>query len=128
MKNIIMIMLGGGLGAASRFLVGLTASRLFGAAYPWGTLLVNLTGCFAIGFLFTLMERTQALEPSTRLFLITGFLGSLTTFSTYALESISAARTAGLLQVLANVTAHNIGGLLLVVGGMWIAGRILSGS
>jgi len=125
MKNILMIMLGGGLGATSRFLVGLTATRLFGAGYPWGTLAVNLTGCFFIGFLFTAMERTQALEPATRLFLITGFLGSLTTFSTYALETISAARTAGVLQAVVNILAHNLTGLLLVVAGMWLAGRLL---
>ncbi len=103
----------------TRYLATLLAVRLLGPGFPWGTLLVNLAGCFLVGVLFGLGTRTTLLGPSARLFLMTGFLGGLTTFSAFGLESLNAARENALLAA-ANIVANNVGGLLLVAAGLWV--------
>ena len=79
----LLVMLGGSLGAASRYAVSLLTARLFGPQFPYGTMVVNLAGCFLIGLLFALADRSRLLTPDVRLLLITGYLGALTTFSTF---------------------------------------------
>lgn len=116
------VMCGGGLGAASRYGVNLLAARWLGAGFPWGTLLVNLTGCFLIGLLMALADRVRLLTPDMRLFLITGYLGALTTFSSFSLETVNAARAGMGLQPLANILINNVGGLSLTFFGMWLGG------
>jgi len=124
MTNILLLLLGGGLGALSRHGMSQLAARLFGAAFPWSTLLVNLIGCFLIGICFALAQRTLSFGPSMRLFFMTGFLGALTTFSTFALESVISAREGMGMIALASILLNNIGGIFLVVAGMW-AGRMI---
>jgi fluoride exporter len=117
-------MIGGGLGAVSRYGISLLAARFFGIRFPWGTLIVNLSGCFLIGFCFAVAERSTALtNPSTRLFLVTGFLGAMTTFSTFALETVTAAGPGIRALPLINLLANNLLGLAMVVFGMWTGGR-----
>lgn len=118
--KLLLVMCGGSLGAASRYAVGLLAAKLWGPAFPWGTLIVNLAGCLLIGLLFSLADRVRLLTPEMRLFLITGYLGALTTFSSFALETVHAGRTGLALQPLVNVLANNFGGLALTFLGMWI--------
>jgi len=115
-------MLGGSLGAASRYGVGLLTTRLWGTSYPWGTLIVNLTGCFLVGLLFALAERFRFLTPDIRLLLVTGYLGALTTFSTFAMETVSAGRAGLTLQPLANILINNLGGLTLAYLGLRLGG------
>lgn len=121
-KKIALVMLGGSLGAASRYGISLLAARMWGARFPWGTLTVNLTGCFLIGLLFTLSERVRILTPDVRLLLITGYLGALTTFSTFSLETVNAGRAGLTLEPIANILVNNIGGLALTVIGMRLGG------
>lgn len=122
--KILLVMLGGSLGALSRYAVGLLAAKLLGARFPWGTLTVNLSGCFLIGLAFALGERgLNLMNPSMRLFFITGFLGALTTFSSYGLETVNAMREGSHLVTVANVLSNNIIGTALVVLGM-IVGRL----
>lgn len=124
MTKILLVMIGGSLGALSRYGAGLLAVKLFGARFPWGTLIVNLSGCFLIGLSFALAERGFGLmNPQARLFFITGYLGALTTFSTYALETVNGVRGATYLIALTNVLANNLIGGALVVLGLWI-GRL----
>lgn len=125
MTNILLVMAGGSLGALSRYAMGLLALRMFGSRFPWGTLLVNLAGCFLIGLAFALAERGHGLmqHPAQRLFFITGYLGALTTFSTYALETVDAARAQSMLAAVSNLLLNNFLGAALVLLGMW-AGRI----
>jgi CrcB protein len=121
-KKLVLVMCGGSLGAASRYLIGTWAARSLGTRFPWGTLTVNLAGCFLIGLLFGLAERVRLMTPDMRLLLITGYLGALTTFSSFALETINAGRTGMLLQPLANILVNNLGGLTLTCIGIWLAG------
>ncbi|MBW1840277.1 MAG: fluoride efflux transporter CrcB [Deltaproteobacteria bacterium] len=118
--NILMVMVGGSLGALSRYGFALMAGRFIGARFPWGTLMANLVGCFLIGVAFALVERTNLLSPSARLFIMTGFLGSLTTFSTYALETVVSVRGETVSIAFLNFFLNNALGLVLVLSGMWI--------
>ncbi|MDA8140301.1 MAG: fluoride efflux transporter CrcB [Desulfobacteraceae bacterium] len=114
----MLIARGGAVGAVSRYLVGLVTFKLWGPNFPWGTLAVNLAGCFLIGFLFALSDRSRLLTPDVRLLLITGFLGALATFSSFSMETVNAGRAGLILLPLANILVNNIGGLLLTVLGM----------
>lgn len=75
---------GGFLGTCLRFLTGRLCQTLTASAFPWGTFAVNLAGSFLIGLFFGLAERHDLISPSMNLFLITGFCGGLTTFSSFA--------------------------------------------
>jgi len=116
MKKYILVMAGGSLGALCRYLFAIGASRFIGERFPWGTLIANMTGCFLIGAAFALADRSSLFTPSARLFFMTGFLGALTTFSTYALESINYMRAGSYIAVI-NFLLNNIGGGLLVIAG-----------
>jgi fluoride exporter len=122
--KILLVMLGGGLGALSRYGVTILSVKLFGSKFPWGTLIVNLSGCFLIGLAYALSDRTNLLSPSTRLLFMTGYLGALTTFSTYALETVNAFQGTSAIVATANFLSNNIFGAALVILGMWI-GRLV---
>ena len=85
--NLVIIALGGALGAVSRFLVGNAVSKSIGSALPYGTFVINVVGCFAMGLLMTIIVDRELLPAAWRLFLCVGFLGGFTTFSTFSLES-----------------------------------------
>lgn len=86
--------------------------------------MVNLSGCFLIGLAFALADRgLTIMNPSARLFFVTGYLGALTTFSTYALETVNAMRAEKQLVTLVNFLSNNVFGAALVFLGMWI-GRL----
>jgi CrcB protein len=122
--NILLVFAGGGLGALSRWGVSLLAAGLFGSKFPWGTLFVNLAGCFFIGFLYSLGERTTLVNHSIRLFFMTGYCGALTTFSTYALETVNSNQMAGSSIAIINFFFNNFFGIALVFLGIWI-GRMI---
>ena len=118
--NLLLVMIGGSLGALCRYGVNLLSARLWGGHFPLGTLLVNLSGCLMIGIAFGLAGKSNLMSPSARLFFVTGFLGALTTFSSYAAETVGA-YNAGSFQVAAiNILVNNILGLALVAAGLWL--------
>lgn len=121
LTQAILVMSGGALGAISRYCVGLITVRTLGTHYPWGTLLVNLSGCFLIGLIFGLAERIRTITPEFRLFFITGYLGALTTFSSFALETVNAGRAGMSLQFFCNIIVNNLGGISLSFLGMWLS-------
>jgi CrcB protein len=116
----LLVFLGGGLGSVLRYSLSLLCVRYWGTAFPYGTLLVNLTGCFIIGLCFTLSSETTLISPSTRLFIMTGMLGGLTTFSSYSLESMNLALQGDWFYAAANLLLNNVGGLLLALLGIWL--------
>ncbi len=87
LMTIVLVALGGAIGANARFWLGGWALARTGAAFPWGTLLVNLSGSFAVGFVSQFIDRF-GLDPAWRQLLIAGVLGGFTTFSAYELESL----------------------------------------
>ncbi|MCJ8502740.1 fluoride efflux transporter CrcB [Desulfatitalea alkaliphila] len=120
-KTLVLIMCGGGLGAVGRYGVGLLTMRFWGHLFPWGTMLVNLAGCFLAGLLYGLAERARWITPELRLLLITGFLGAFTTFSAFALETVNTARAGLLQQSLTNILINTLGGIALAFLGLWLA-------
>jgi len=118
--KLLLVACGGGLGAACRFLVGTLALKWWGANFPWGTLTVNLIGCFLIGLLFAMAGRFRFFSPEVHLFLITGFLGALTTFSAFSMETVNALRMGGGVQAAANILINNGGALTMTFLGIWL--------
>ena len=90
MRAVLLVFLGAGLGGALRHGVNLACARAFGAAFPWGTLAVNVAGCFAMGLLagwLAFRSGAAATQP-LRLFVATGVLGGFTTFSAFSLDAV----------------------------------------
>lgn len=85
--NVLLVFLGGGLGAAARYGVGVLTLRIVGSGYPWGTFAINVLGAFLMGVAAETFALKAGLSQPLRLFLTTGILGGFTTFSTYALET-----------------------------------------
>ncbi len=120
MENILIIGLGGFTGAILRYsLSGTVQSLSNSVSFPYGTLAVNLLGCFTIGFLSQLVESHGFLQPKTRSFLLVGFLGSFTTFSTFGNESLNLLLEGEKIFSLANIGLH----IFLGLGFVWL-GRI----
>lgn len=116
-RRIIIIGCGGFIGAALRYWISGWIQRISPAGhFPWGTLGVNLIGCFAIGGLGGLVENHEMLAPQTRLFLLIGVLGSFTTFSTFSYETLALIRDQEIAAVLINIFGH----VLLGLAGAWL--------
>ena len=88
----LAVSVGGILGANTRYLVSLYIAERLGTAFPYGTLLINVTGSLIIGFFLTLATERFSLDPHWRLFFATGFLGAYTTFSSYTFEAAQLVR------------------------------------
>lgn len=86
--TLLLVFVGGGAGATCRYGVGRFVGSRYGGAFPLGTFLINVTGCFALGLLSSLLAMTHRDQALLTSLLATGFLGGYTTFSTYALEGM----------------------------------------
>ncbi len=116
--------LGGFAGATARHLVdGIVADRT-GGTFPWGTLVVNASGSFILGLLFTLTADRAILPAEIRGPVLIGFLGAYTTFSTYMLESWRLVESGAIVLALANLAGSTIVGLVAVVIGLTL-GRLV---
>ncbi len=89
MFQALLVAVGGAIGSLLRYYVGLGSVRLMGPGFPWGTLTVNVVGCFIIGVFAEMIARRFNASVELRLLLITGFLGGFTTFSAFSLDAIS---------------------------------------
>jgi CrcB protein len=113
--SVLYVALGGAIGSVSRYLVGTWAQTTSQSIdFPYGTLTVNLIGCFVIGFLSQLVESRGVFTPETRGFVFIGVLGGFTTFSSFGNDSINLLRDSETFNALANVGANVIFGLILV--------------
>ena len=88
MERFLIICLGGSIGTGMRYLTAIAAARWFGADFPYGTLIVNLVGAFVIGLVQQLGTEALVIPDGTRLFLTTGMMGGLTTYSTFSYETV----------------------------------------
>ena len=125
MKPLVLVFLGGGIGASLRHLLGGAAQALSkSATFPWGTFAVNVTGCFAIGLLAELAEERGVPSGNVRTFLFVGVLGGYTTFSSFGNETINLLRGGEALAATANAGGQLALGLLAVALGR-AAARLL---
>lgn len=119
--QFLWIGLGGFLGANARFLVTRLAARQFGTTFPYGTFIVNVVGSFVIGFFLALSLEKVAIRPEWRLLFAVGFLGSFTTFSTFAYESFGLIEQGSWLAAIANVGGETVLGVVAAAAGIILA-------
>jgi CrcB protein len=123
MIKLAVLMLAGGLGTLARFGLSGLVHRLYGGELPLGTFVVNITGCFLFGLIWTLAQGRLNLSAETRSLVLVGFMGAFTTFSTYAYETSAMLQESQWLRAAGNLAAHNLLGILAVVLGMAL-GRV----
>lgn len=126
MLNVIAVAIGAAVGANLRYGISLWAAQRFGAAFPYGTLLVNVLGCIVIGALLTFAATRLTLSEPTRLLLVTGLLGGFTTFSSFGYEAYALFTTGNWLFSALYVLGSLALGLVGVTLGVALA-RLITG-
>ena len=124
--RFLLVCAGGAIGSGARYLTLLWAARVFGPGTAWGTLLVNVSGSFAIAFVMEIAARPSGLSPELRLLLTTGILGGFTTYSTFNYETTTFLRTGAWGAALANVVATVLGCLLAGALGLAAARSLMA--
>jgi len=120
MYNLVLVAIGGAIGASLRHLVNLGALRLVGATFPWGTMAINIAGSFAMGMFIELLARRFGASNEVRLFVATGILGGFTTFSAFSLDFAVLWERGAALPALAYVLVSVIGAILALFLGLWL--------
>ena len=128
MIQFLWIGLGGFLGANARYLLQQWAAQQWGAEFPYGTLLANVSGSFVIAFFLTLATGRLTVAPEVRLFVAVGFIGGFTTFSSFAYETVRLAGQSGMWLAALNFIGNNLLGLIGVLLGMLLAQLLQGGA
>jgi CrcB protein len=126
LKNLTLVAAGGAVGAVSRYAISGLTHRILSTSFPLGTLAVNTTGCLLIGFLLETANQTTWISDSWRLALGIGFLGALTTFSTFGYETLELVKESQWTLALANIATNVLIGLFSVWLGVIVA-RLITG-
>ena len=119
-KSLFIVGIGSFFGGALRYYISTLIRNCSNQGFPWGTLAVNLLGCFVIGLLFAVFQRSGTTHSSWCLLLTTGLCGGFTTYSTFANESIQMLQGGNFIGFASYIAASIILGLALVVLGYWI--------
>ena len=129
--DVPLVALGGAIGAVARYLVGVGVERLAGEHFPFGTLIVNVTGCFLIGAIGQFAATSHTLPPAARTTiaagLLVGFLGALTTFSAFGNETFRHFEAGRSLIALSNIAANLLLGLTAVWLGALLCRTVIGG-
>jgi len=126
MLNLFILGVGGFLGAVSRYLVSGYVQDLFKTAnFPYGTMVVNILGCFILGLLTQIIGAKELIDPQTRLFLMVGFIGAFTTFSTFSVESVNLFQSGQNLIAVLYLIGSNLLGIIFVFVGQAAASQIV---
>jgi len=126
MNQLLAIAVGGSVGAVARFLVANGVYAWLGRAFPYGTLVVNVSGCFAMGFLTALMLQRFTAVVEYRAAILIGFLGAYTTFSTFALETVYLIDDGGLRKAALNIFLSTVLCLVAVWFGLILGRKIFA--
>ena len=120
MFNLLLVVVGGGIGAGIRHLTNIGALRLVGPSYPWGTMAINIVGSFAMGlFIAVLMRRGGS--DQLRLFVATGIFGGFTTFSAFSLDFATLWERGATIPALGYALASVVGAIVALFAGLWLA-------
>ncbi len=120
MDKFLLISAGAVLGANARYWIGTWAAQKWGPSFPYGTLLINVTGSLLLGLFMALTAERVVIDPRLRLLIATGFLGAYTTFSTFTYESMTLLTKGALMPGLLNILGSTALGLLAVGAGIWL--------
>ncbi|MEJ2109678.1 MAG: CrcB family protein [Acidobacteriota bacterium] len=119
--KMALLVVAGAVGTLARYGTAGIVQKIYGASFPWGTMVVNLTGCFCAGFLWVLFENRLAVSGETRTIILVGFMGAFTTFSAFILETGELIRSAEWASAFANLAVQNVIGLVALFVGMALA-------
>ena len=126
MAEIILVFLGAGIGGVLRFVLGSLVYAFTGRNFPWGTLVINLTGSFIMGFLFVIItQKFNDLAPYLTALVLVGVLGGYTTFSSFSIETLRLFQDGKIAYAFANVLVSTVSGILLAWLGFVIAQKIV---
>ena len=125
-RQILAVLCGGFLGTISRYLLSLWLQGLFGKAWPYDILLINITGALVLSFVTTLADATFLIGPTRRLFINVGFLGAYTTFSSLALGDALLLEKGAVLPALLYLILSLVGGIVMVIVGDWLGQRCIT--
>ena len=123
-SSLLIVGVGSFIGGAIRYLLSLFMKKLCGQGFPWGTLSVNLLGCFLFGIVFAIFSKSSSTDSTLYLLLTTGICGGFTTFSTFANESIQMLQHGNIFGFIAYVATSVMAGLALIALGYWIVKAI----
>ena len=118
---IFSVALGGAIGSIARYCVGVYASKLLGTAFPWGTLLINVTASFLLGVLTEAFALGWDAAPTTRTLLIVGVCGGYSTFSTFSLEVLTLVYRGALVSA----GLYAVSSVVLSLAGLFVALRVM---
>jgi CrcB protein len=124
LSALLLVGLGGFLGAISRFVVGTLIAGRWGTSWPWGTFVINISGCFMIAFFVTLTSERIAIHEAWRYLFPIGFVGAYTTFSTYEFETMRLLEGGAWARAASYVVASTVVGLAAVFCAAWLARRL----
>tara|TARA_B100000378_G_C17712255_1_gene295632 strand:+ start:57 stop:446 length:390 start_codon:yes stop_codon:yes gene_type:complete len=124
LSHALIVAAGGALGSVGRYLVGVLAIRLWGPQFPWGTFVVNVVGSLMIGLLVEAVARALNQSAEMRMFMVTGFLGGFTTFSSFSLDAMTMIERGDVLHAVAYIAASLLLALIAVFAGLAI-GRMV---
>ena len=128
MRELLIVGAAGAAGAIGRYALSGWVHDLAGARFPWGTLSVNVLGCFALGYLMHVSLTTTAISPQWRLALGTGFLGAFTTFSTFSYETVREIERGAWGAAGANIALNLALGIPATFAGLILARKLLGGA
>ena len=117
MQKTIFIALAGLVGTLIRYGLSGFVARQYGETFPWGTLVVNLIGCFLAGAIYYLADERFLISPTLRTVILIGLLGGLTTFSSYGLQTFTLLRDGEIGLATLNIAVSNVLGLFMVWAG-----------
>ena len=123
LSALMLVGCGGFLGAVARYVVGNQVANRWGATWPYGTFIINVTGCFLIAFFLTLTAERVTVHEAWRFLFPVGFVGAYTTFSTYEYETMRLIETGAWARAASYVVLSTIVGLAAVFSAAWIARR-----
>ena len=121
---ILFVALGSALGGVGRYLIGGAIQRVSGGTFPYGTLVVNITGAFVLGFIARYALESPDFSPEARLFLTTGICGGYTTFSTFSLESFDLLEHGHYAQAITYMGASLLVSVVATAGGVLLARNV----
>jgi fluoride exporter len=125
LSKLGILLIAGGMGTLARFFCSGFAQRICGGSFFWGTLTVNMLGCFMIGVIWSMAENRIVVSHEAKFFMLTGFMGAFTTFSTFAFETSQLVRDGQWSGVAINLIIQNVVGVSLVLIGIK-AGRLFA--